>query len=156
MSNQLTHIHSNKRNPGILSLFKCKCPRCRLGDMFENKSPYSKGFMKMNENCPVCGQYFDIEVGFYYGSGYVSYALTVAISVISFIAWWIFIGISYNDNRVFLWLVLNAILIIGLQPPLMRLARTGWLAFFVKYDPEWRIHPAEKPERTNETHKNNW
>jgi len=26
----------------------------------------------------------------------------------------------------------------------------------VKYDPDWRIHPAEIPERTNEEQKNLW
>jgi len=148
--------NNDQANPGILALLECKCPRCRIGDMFKTKKAYEKGFMKMNEKCEVCGQYFEIEVGFYYGSGYVSYALTVALSVASFIAWWIIIGISYNDNRVIWWLLFNAILILALQPPLMRWARVFWLAFFVKYDPEWRIHPAEAPERTNDDQKHNW
>ena len=34
----------------------------------------------MNKECPVCGQPTEIEVGFYYGTSYVSYALTVALS----------------------------------------------------------------------------
>lgn len=156
MDNIITTTHAPEKNPGILSLLKCKCPRCREGNMFQHENSYSKGFMKMKETCEVCGQYFDIEVGFYYGSSYVSYALTVGLSVVTFIAWWILIGISYSDNRVFLWLILNTVLILALQPPLMRLARTGWLAFFVKYDPEWRIHPAEIPERTNDDQKYNW
>jgi uncharacterized protein (DUF983 family) len=156
MDNQIKIIHPPAADPGILSLFRCKCPRCRQGDMFQNKKPYSKGFMKMNDTCPVCGQYFDIEVGFYYGSSYISYALTVGLSIFTFIAWWILIGISYSDNRVILWLILNTVLILALQPPLMRLSRTGWLAFFAPYDPEWRIHPAEIPERTNDAQKNNW
>jgi uncharacterized protein (DUF983 family) len=147
---------SDKENPSILNLLQCKCPRCRLGDMFVNKRPYSKRFMKMYDKCEVCGQYFDIEVGFYYGSGYVSYGLAVALSVATFIAWWILIGISVDDNRIFYWLILNAILILALQPVLMRLSRTVWLAMFVKYDPDWRIHPAQVPERTNEEQKNNW
>ena len=124
--------------------------------MFKNKKPYSKGFMKMYDTCEVCGQYFDLEVGFYYGSSYVSYAITVAISVATFIAWWILIGISYDDNRIFYWLVINAIMILALQPPLMRISRTAWLAMFVKYDHDWKTHPADIPERTNEEQKNNW
>lgn len=149
-----TEVH--KETPSILNLFQCKCPRCRLGDMFINKRAYSKGFMKMYDRCPVCGQYFDLEVGFYYGSSYVSYAITVALSVATFIAWWVIIGISSDDNRVFYWLILNAVLILALQPPLMRLSRTVWLAMFAKYDPDWKIHPAPVPERTNEQQKNNW
>lgn len=146
----------DKRNPGILNLLRCKCPRCRLGDMYVNKKAYSKGFMKMPDTCPVCGQHFELEVGFYYGSGYVSYGVTVALSVATFIAWWVLIGISADDNRVFYWLVLNAIFILAMQPVLMRLSRTFWLAVFVKYDPHWRIHPAEIPERTNEEQRHSW
>jgi uncharacterized protein (DUF983 family) len=142
--------------PGVLNLFRCKCPRCRLGDMFIQKNAYSKGFMKMYDICPVCGQYFELEVGFYYGSGYVSYGITVGISIVTFILWWILIGISTNDNRIFYWLVINAIIILLMQPLLMRLSRVFWLAVFVKYDPDWRQHPAEIPERTNEDQKHNW
>lgn len=110
----------------------------------------------MHETCEVCGQYFDIEVGFYYGSGYVSYGITVAISIITFLLWWLIIGISYDDDRIFYWLILNSVFILALQPVLMRISRTLWLAMIVKYDPDWRIHPAEIPERTNEEQKNNW
>lgn len=149
-------IENREEKPGILNLLQCKCPRCRIGNMFVNKKPYSKGFMKMHERCEVCGQYFDIEVGFYYGSGYVSYGIAFAISIFTFLAWWLLIGISYNDNRVYYWLILNSVLLLALQPVLMRISRTVWLAIIVKYDPEWRSHPADVPERTNEEQKNNW
>lgn len=95
----------------------------------------------MNEFCPECGQRTDIEVGFYYGAAYVSYALTVAISVASFIAWYIFVGISSDDNRIFGWLIFNGLLLLILQPWLMRIARTIWLSFFVKYNPRWKEEP---------------
>ena len=35
--------------------------------------------MDMNKECPVCGQPTEIEVGFYYGTGYVSYVLSILI-----------------------------------------------------------------------------
>jgi len=110
----------------------------------------------MDETCEVCGQYFELELGFYYGCGYVSYGMTVVLSIVTFLAWWLFIGVSYDDNRVIYWLTFNGILILGLQPVLMRLARVFWLAVFVKYDPDWKNYPAEIPERTNEAQKNNW
>jgi hypothetical protein len=31
--------------------------------------------MAMNRTCPVCGQSTEMEVGFYYGTSYVSYAI---------------------------------------------------------------------------------
>lgn len=94
--------------------------------------------MKMYDNCPVCGQKFEIEVGFFYGTSYVSYALTVALSISTFVAWWVLIGFSTYDNRFFWWMGTNIALLIVLQPYLMRLSRAIWLSFFVRYDPNWK------------------
>lgn len=143
---------------GALPAFvKCKCPRCRQGDMFVNNNPYQlKETMKMNDTCPVCGQAFNLEVGFYYGSSYISYAFAVALSVSTFVAWWVLIGFSLEDNRLFYWIGINAFLLIALQPYLMRLARAGWLRFFVRFDKDWRHHAAEKPERLNNAQEGNW
>jgi len=127
-----------------------KCSRCRTGNMFIKKSAYSKGFMKMHKRCPACTQRTEIEVGFFYGSGYVSYALTVAFSVATFIAWWVLIGFSVDDSRIFWWLGTNAALLLILQPWIMRLARTIWHSFFVKYNPNWRNEPPEETGRVIE------
>jgi len=136
------------RKPGYLwSLLHFKCARCRRGDMFRNKGTYKlKGFMTMNDRCPVCNQRMEIEVGFYYGTSYVSYALTVAISVASFVAWWVLVGLSVNDNRFFWWLGINIALLVVLQPFLMRLSRAIWLSFFVRYDSQWAAKADEAPE----------
>lgn len=133
------------------------CPRCRRGNMFTDPNPYHlKHMMQMNEQCPVCGQQFDLEVGFYYGTSYVSYAFSVAVSVATFIAWWVLIGFSLTDNRIFWWLGVNAVVLVVLQPVFMRLARTIWLNFFVGYDEDWERIPAKAPERTNKEMKNAW
>ncbi len=94
--------------------------------------------MKMNDRCPVCSQPTEIEPGFYYGTGFVSYGLTVAFSIATFMMWWLLIGISFEDNRVFYWLLINAVLMLLLQPLFMRLSRSLWLSWFVKYDPNWQ------------------
>ena len=96
----------------------------------------------MPEHCPVCKQKFDLEVGFWYGTGYVSYALTVLLSGITFIAWWALIGVSTDDNRIFYWLITNTILIVVLQPWLMRLSRAVYIYFFIKYDENYESTPA--------------
>lgn len=98
----------------------------------------------MHDACEVCKQQYDMEPGFWYGTGYVSYALTVAISVATFIAWWVLIGISINDNRVFWWLGLNALLLVILQPWIMRLSRTIYLYFFVRYTDEYDTTDPQK------------
>jgi hypothetical protein len=157
-------IHNNSEvqmqfanKPVLPALLSCKCPRCRSGNMFVHENPWKLNTtMKMYNECPACGQSFNIEVGFYYGSSYISYALSTAFSVATFIAWWVLIGFSFQDNRFFYWLTFNCISLIALQPYVMRLARTGWLSFFVRYDRNWWINEPITPERTNKEQENNW
>ena len=148
---------NKKKRSYLISTLGCRCPRCREGKLFINKVSISlKKNMEMNTVCPVCGQPFELEVGFYYGTSYVSYGLSIFICVISLIAWWILIGFSLEDNRFFWWMGLNALLLVILQPLIMRLSRSVWLAFFVYYDRDWMIKPAKKPERVNDDLKNAW
>lgn len=113
-----------------------KCPRCRRGAMFSNPNPWNlKQMMNMPKACPVCGQVFELEVGFWYGTGYVSYLITVLFSVFSFFLWWLVIGFSLTDNSVVWWICVNAVLMLVLQPWFMRISRVMYLYFFVHYDP---------------------
>lgn len=142
----------------LMATLGCRCPRCRKGKLF--KYPVSinlKKNMAMNKQCPVCGQPTEIEVGFYYGTGYVSYVLAIVLSVASLVAWWVIIGFSLDDNRFFFWMGFNAVLLVVLQPWLMRLSRSLWISWFVKYDPYWKQHqPEDVSERLNEDQANNW
>lgn len=126
------------------SILAMRCPRCRKGPMFNNGNPYKKLSLKnifdMPEHCPSCGQKYDMEPGFWYGTGYVSYALAIAVTVASFIAWWVLIGVSVNDNKVLWWLAANSVLLVVLQPWLMRLSRVIYIRFFVFYDPDYKKH----------------
>jgi hypothetical protein len=87
----------------------------------------------MHDRCPVCNQKFDLEPGFWYGTGYVSYGLLVLFSAVTFIAWWLVIGISINDDRIIYWPIFNTVLIVILQPWIMRLSRVIYLYIFVHY-----------------------
>lgn len=149
-------IHDEKPNL-ILSIIQCKCTRCRRGDMFKTSNPYDlRNFMKMNERCPVCGQLLDMEPGFYYGTNMISYVLAVLICVVTLLVWWLTIGFGLEDSRFFWWIGINALLLIGLQPPLMRISRTIWLAFFVRYSPRWREGDVIESERFNKDQMANW
>ncbi len=112
--------------------------------MFTHPNPWDlRQTMRMPEKCPECGQRYELEVGFWYGTGYVSYALTVAFSVATFIAWWVIVGLSTQDNRFFWWLGINSGLMIVLQPWLMRLSRVIYLYFFVRYDDNYKTTQAK-------------
>lgn len=110
----------------------------------------------MNKHCPVCGQITELEVGFYYGTSYVSYALTVALSVSTFVAWWVLIGIA-TEMHLLYWLLANALFLFMLQPLLMRLSRSLWISWFVKFDPSWKENqPEDFSERLNTNQSGNW
>jgi len=142
----------------LSSALGCRCPRCRDGKLF--RYPLSVSFKKnleMNKACGICSQPTEIEVGFYYGTGYVSYAITIAISIATLVAWAILIGFSTSDNRFFYWMGTNAVLLILLQPWIMRLSRSLWISWFVKYDPDWKQNkPEDVTERLNPEQANNW
>jgi len=125
--------------------------------MFREGNPYKlKTTMKMHEACPVCRQPLDMEPGFYYGTNMISYALAILFSVLSFFAWWIVIGFSLSDHRFFWWIAINAVLLVMLQPPLMRLSRAVWIAIFVHYSHNWESGDIIIPERVNKDQMNNW
>ena len=88
--------------------------------------------------CPLHSWKFDLQTGFYFGTGFVSYGLTILISGLTFVIWWFAIGMGINDNRIWWWLGLNAALLLLLQPPIQRLARSIWIALFVGYDANWK------------------
>lgn len=67
-----------------VAMLKQRCPRCREGRIF-------KGFVAMNDPCPVCGLVFEREPGYFFGAMYFSYFLAVAILVpLFYLARWLF------------------------------------------------------------------
>ncbi|MDB5253468.1 MAG: hypothetical protein JWP27_2637 [Flaviaesturariibacter sp.] len=147
-----------KPNRGYLATVTgCYCPRCREGKLFRHRTSVGlKRNLLMHETCLVCGQPTDIEVGFYYGTGFVSYFICIFISVASFLFWWLVIGFSYGDNRFLFWVFGNAIALLLLQPWLMRFSRSLWISWFVSYDPDWRQTKPVDTGRTNADHMTNW
>jgi uncharacterized protein (DUF983 family) len=121
-----------KRNL-LQSIFKSKCPVCREGDAFKSKSAYDlRNFDKMPEHCSHCGHKFEKEQGFWYGAMYVSYAVTVAMSVATFILTYLI----YPSATVWIYISMIIGVIFFLAPITFRLSRMIWMNFFAKYDPE--------------------
>ncbi len=117
--------------PALLAM---KCPNCRKGDMYKQPGIFPlKTMLDMPERCPVCSQKMELEVGFYYGTGYVSYALTVALLAIFAVIFHLTYRFSYKDNSVFVFLGIAIVLLLLLQPWLMRISRVLYLWIFVKY-----------------------
>lgn len=109
----------------------------------------------MHERCPVCGQPLDMEPGFYYGTNMISYALAVLFSGLTFVLWLLAIGMTPITLFVS-WLAVNAVLLVLLQPPLMRLSRAVWIVFFISYSSRWKEGDVIEPERVNKEQAGNW
>jgi len=128
----------------LLSIFKMRCPNCRKGRMFENKGIFPlKQLLKMPDHCPVCGQKMELEVGFYYGTGYVSYALSLGLFAFNLVWYWLIFGISYKDYSIFYYLITSITIVVLLQPWLMRMSRVLYLYMFVKYGKGARVKSQE-------------
>jgi uncharacterized protein (DUF983 family) len=124
------------KTPGLLtSVLTNKCPKCRQGNLFTDPNPYKfRTTMRMPEHCPVCGQRYELQTGFYFGTGYVSYGLSLGIVAMIFIGWALTLGLSLMDNSIFICLGVSIAILLALQPVLQRLARSIWIACFVRYD----------------------
>ena len=117
------------KETAIYSIVKAKCPRCHEGDFFETHNPYNlKKFDKMYKKCPVCGEDYERETGFYYGAMYVSYGLTVGFGIAVYVVMVALLGFTEMN-----FIITFAILQLLLMPVFYRTARLVWINTFVKY-----------------------
>ncbi len=128
MANSSSTIHS------VLFL---KCPQCREGDLFEKPNAYRiKTTTKMNASCPVCGEDFKREPGFYFGAAYVSYGLTVAIWVAVLVALYALDALGWIEfsffTHVTLFLSTGIATLIVLLPAIYRVSRSIWIHLLTK------------------------
>jgi uncharacterized protein (DUF983 family) len=139
--------HNADHKPSLIwSILTNRCPRCRRGSLFTSSNPYNfRIMMRMPERCEVCGQPFELQTGFYFGTGYVSYGLSLALLALSFIIWYNTIGMSYatDDYRLYYWLGFSTLLLLVTQPLLQRVSRSIWIYFFVRYDANWKSQRLE-------------
>ncbi|GAB3182146.1 DUF983 domain-containing protein [Telluribacter humicola] len=114
----------------IYSILANKCPRCHEGDFFQTHNPYDlRNFDKLHDRCQHCNENFTREPGFYIGSMYISYALSTALTVVTFVLFVVLLG--FDELRV-LYVLLPAF--VFLLPVSFRTARLIWINIFVRYN----------------------
>lgn len=117
-----------KKGTKLFSIIKNKCPRCHKGDFFVSSNPLDfKQNLKLHERCPSCDLKYMIEPSFFYGAMYVSYALTVAIAIATFI-------ICMLLDLDLIWTLSSIIIVLILMIPyLVRISRLIYINLFVGY-----------------------
>lgn len=118
----------------FVSMVGMKCPNCHKGNMYTNKSIFPLGkLLDMPERCPVCNQKYEIELGFWYGTGYVSYAISVAMIFVIAVLYSVIVGFSWKDNSIYIFLGVMIASLAIFQPWIMRYSRVLYLYVFVKH-----------------------
>lgn len=93
------------------------------------KNPYElRHVLDMPDHCPVCGQDFEMEPGFYSGALWTSYPIVIFL----FIVLGVLMKAIFDPAFLTIFLVVSAIVLM-LQPVIMRLGRAIWINLFVKF-----------------------
>ncbi|MDB5228036.1 MAG: hypothetical protein JWN78_2229 [Bacteroidota bacterium] len=79
--------------------------------------------------CPVCRQDFIMEPGFYSGALWISYPFVVFILIPLAV-----IQVIYFKFPLLLAFFISLLIMLVLQPLIMRYSRAIWINIFVKYD----------------------
>ena len=122
----------NKGNK-LYSIIYNYCPRCHTGKFWPESNPYKNLFVINGGNigcCKNCNLKYEIEPGFWYGAMYVSYGITVSISIL---AWFIVNALNKDLNFSILISIISLVLII-LSPVVYFLSRLIWINICVSYD----------------------
>src|SRR5690606_25695477 len=118
-----------KKQSKLYSILYLKCPRCHEGDLFTSRNPYElRSMLNMPRHCPVCGQDFMMEPGFYTGALWTSYPLVIATFAIS----WLVLNNAFGFSSPAT-LLAGSLIAVALQPPIMRMGRAIWINVFVAY-----------------------
>ena len=113
----------------LQSVFDMKCPRCRKGDLFTASSSFNyKQMTEMPDACPVCGQKYLLEPGFYYGAMFISYIIC-GVTFLAFIAFCMFV-LKLSVNMSFVFLIILVAIFFGW---IFRISRSIWIHINVKY-----------------------
>ena len=68
----------------LYSILHLTCPFCHKGAFFLSHPYDLKHAGDLHETCPACHRKYEMEPGFYYGAMFVSYALSIAFSLLAF------------------------------------------------------------------------
>ena len=119
-----------------LALAQLRCPRCHQGQLFTYSALNISKFARMPAECPVCGQTFEPEPGFYFGSMYITFAFNVATFLVLGVLIYYLMG---NPDT---WVYVTAItgVTVLCTPVILRSSRALRLYLFggAQYNKHWK------------------
>ena len=123
-----------KKGSKLNSILTGTCPKCQNENMYLDKNPYHlTKVLDMHETCSHCKLKYQLEPSFFYGAMYVSYGVTVAISIAAFIMSFVFFKMSLKHS---FFSIIAAIILS--YPYVLRLSRNIYINMFVSYDQNFK------------------
>src|SRR6056297_215938 len=132
-----------KKGHWLYSILNYKCPKCHEGDLYPGSAFEFSKLFTMNEKCSHCGQEFELEPGFYWGSMYVAYGLASGIMLTGFEILYFFFDVDVTTGI----LIVAAVLFL-FYAWVFRTARAIWINIYVNYDKQ----ADEQPELYKSNH----
>jgi uncharacterized protein (DUF983 family) len=118
----------------LYSILFNKCPKCHTGNFWASDNPFKNMFFSTENSCKTCENCsldYELEIGFWYGSMYVSYAISVAVMLL----FWSLTTFLFSTITTFNEILIIVIAIILVSPLNYHVSRLIWINFFVKYIP---------------------
>mgnify|MGYP003408578689 FL=1 len=123
-----------KKGSKLNSILTGTCPKCQNENMYLDKNPYHlTKVLDMHETCCHCKLKYQLEPSFFYGAMYVSYGVTVAISIAAFVISFVFFKMSLKHS---FFSIIAAIILS--YPYVLRLSRNIYINMFVSYDQNFK------------------
>ncbi|MDO7849411.1 DUF983 domain-containing protein [Hymenobacter sp. M29] len=118
-----------------LALATLRCPRCHQGRLFSTSALNVTKFAQMPAQCPVCGQSFEPEPGFYFGSMYITFAFNVA----TFLVFGVLIYYLMGNPDTWVYVAIITGVTVLFTPLILRYSRALMLYLFggVQYNKSW-------------------
>ena len=118
-----------------LALLQLRCPRCHTGQLFSYPASNITKFAQMPAQCPACGQSFEPEPGFYFGSMYITFFFNVA----TFLVAGIVLYYLFDNPDTWVYVLVVAGLTLLFTPLILRYSRALMLYLFggAQYNKNW-------------------
>ena len=127
-------MRSLSKGSKLYSILFNKCPKCHIGNFWTSNNPFKNMFFSNNNTCKTCKNcslFYELETGFWYGSMYVSYAISVGVMLL----FWTLTNFFYPLIDVINEILIIVIAILLVSPLNYHISRLIWINFFIRYIP---------------------
>ena len=124
-------MRSISKGSKLYSILFNKCPKCHVGKFWASDNPFKNMFFSTENSCKTCENCsldYELETGFWYGSMYVSYSISVAVMLL----FWSLTTSLFSTITTFNEILIIVIAIILVSPLNYHVSRLIWINFFVK------------------------